>query len=217
MEELSSPDENTRTQAARDLRQHPAPEVVDALEHALRRAAPGPFWSALVESLAACGDARAVPCLLEQLSQQRRDLYRLPLLRALGQLGGEAATRALLRVLDEPEGSAWRVAAEGLARTAPREAIDAILDVFARAQDARPWVEALRALQRAHPGEGVGDRLLLRVFWGESQEGARVAACSLLAEFPSEGGRALLEELQKTASPRVRRAAREALRMVSPC
>ena len=104
-QQLQSANAETRRQAAEQLGQCKDERAVEALIVALTGGERDlSVWYAVARALAAIGDARTVPALVEALQHHEDDFVRAGAAGILGEIAGAQAVEVLARALQEDEG-----------------------------------------------------------------------------------------------------------------
>ena len=159
----------------------------------------------IVEALGRLGDGRAAGALLGAWDylvslRQQMDLtaqvqvLRLAVIEALGGVGGEAAGRALLEALSDPDPAVVQAAARALGAMRERKAVDALAELAGRGGDVgQSACEALGAV-----GDAKGWPALERVLRAENAVQAAPAAYGLARLGRKEGGKALEAMLESS-------------------
>jgi HEAT repeat protein len=130
-QQLQSAIPETRRQAVHQLGQLKDERAVEVLVMALTGGERDlSVWYAVARALAAIGDARAVPALVEALQHHEDDFVRAEAAGILGKIGGAQAVEVLASALQEDEGMGGAVraaAAWALGEIGGAQAVEALI------------------------------------------------------------------------------------------
>jgi hypothetical protein len=220
---LSSSEENELRSALEASALLPAREVLPLLDERVRAGLPRMLLDVAIDSLLLIADRGAGPLLVD-LASHRRPEVRVRALEALGRVKSPAAEPTLTRALGDLDPNVRKSAAAGLAELGLHGSFGALARALERGVEGAP-----RALGRVAKSDDVGrlleflgtvslptltpmfEALLARK---EISEAAKLSSVEKIAGLGGDDARgelqALLAQLPREASPRLRRALTEA-------
>ncbi len=220
---LSSGQENEVRTALEAAAQLPAHEVVPLLDDRVRTGLPRGLLDVAIDTLFLLADRAAAPLLID-LSAHRRPEVRVRALEVLGRLKYAPAERTLSRALGDLVPEVRKAAAEGLGELGQHASAPVLMRAFERDVEG-----SARALGRVASSDDVPRLLefvervslsrLTPMFEAllarrEISEAAKLRCVDKLSSLDTEEARAelsaLLAQLPREASPRLRRALTEA-------